>query len=395
MACENITNYLANETSRLGPWFYQKKMFGKSPWSTLIKRETYPEGIGFDFRQITYERAAPTSILSWASANAYSNGEACGACSNSFNEVDVGYTTRTTTLYKYELKSRMICIEDMRPAWETAQQISAIRDQLGAYVRHAWDQKAREDTFLSTKYKVVADGSIDGNFTSTIATAYPSACATDVLQQAVLDYYYMVLVRDGAVDGAVGNEGGQPILPLICSPELSNALLVQNDAVRQDLRWANPSELMKPLGVSRVLKGFAHVIDTFPRRFQCVNGTYTEVAPFESAAKTVLTGAEVASAYTNAPYEEATIFSRDLWTQLVPMPKSTAGAGTSFNPVSYTGEWLWKNFDSSENVFQSVGRWYGRMFSAALKVRPEFGVSFVYRRCNPSLAALPSSCAYS
>jgi hypothetical protein len=165
--------------------------------------------------------------------------------------------------------------------------------------------------------------------------------------------------------------------------------------VRQDLRWATPSELLKPLGVSRVLKGFAHVIDVFPRRFNCVSGTFTEIAPFGSEAKTILTGAELASAYLKAPYEEATIFNRELWTQLVPAPKSTVGSGTSFDPVSYTGEWAWKNFDSDENVFRSVGRWYGRAFAAALKVRPELGVSFIYRRCDPSLAAIPSTCAYS
>jgi hypothetical protein len=398
MSCEAINNYLATESSRLGPWFYQKKMFGKSPWASLVKREAWPEGIGYDFRQITYERMAPASILSWGSANAFSasaESADCGACANSFAAIDAGYTTRTTTLYKYELKSRKFCVEDFKAAWEVGQQLQAVRDGLGNYVRQAWDQKDREDTFLATKHKVVADGTIDGNFTSTTASTYPAACATDILQMPLLQYWYSILLRDGAVDGALYGDGGQPVLPLVIGPESSQNLLRQDDAERNDIRYANPQLLQMGLGGSLTYRGFTHVIDPFPRRFQCVQGVYTEVAPFTTEAKTILTGGELNSAYLLAPYEEATIYNKELWTQMVPAPKSTGGAGTEFDPVSYTGEFVWKNFDAEDNVFRSMGRWYGRMFAAARIMKTELGVSIVFRRCDPNLAAIPTVCPYS
>ena len=404
MGCEAINNYLAYESSRLGPWFYQKKMFAQSPLASLVKKAEYPREMGYDFRQITYERAAPTSILSWTAVTKADaeygfseDGEStnCGACANSFNAIDSGYSTRTCIMSKYELKSRMFCVEDFRAAWEVRQQLDALRNQLGSYVRHVWDQKYREDIFGATKYKVVADGSIDGNYSSSTATAYPSACATDILQDALLEYWYFRLIRDGAGDGQL-IPGSEPILTLVCSPELSRSLVVQDSNVREDIRYAQPGTLMNRLG-AKIMKGFAHVIDPFPRRFTCSGGTYTQVAPFASDNKTILTGAELNSSYLNAPYEEATIYHPDLYTCLVPRPITNPGGGTSFDPVSYTGEWRWANLADVDgtNVFNSMGRWYGRLWSAPLKVRPELGVSFIYRRCQTEMSAIPTTCVYS
>jgi hypothetical protein len=291
----------------------------------------------------------------------------------------------------------MVCVEDIKRSWQFAQQLQAIRSNLGQYVKLSWEQRAREDMFTFTKYKVVANGAIAGNFSATGATSYPAECATDVLQQALLDYWYARLYRDGAADGAVGQEGGAPILPLVIGPEASRALMVQNDNDRSDLQYGAPRELLKGLFASRTYRNYAHIVTPFPRRFTCAQGVYTEVAPFEAEAKTILTGGELAAAYLNAPYEEATIWNRDVMHHMVPSPTSSPGGGTSFDPVSYTGEWVFNNVKGTngENVFGSYGRFYGRMFVAPMPVRPELGVSIVFRRCNPEMAAVPSTCVYS
>lgn len=395
MACEAITNYLATESSRLGPWFYHKHMVAQSPWPQLVPRGEYPRGIGHDFRTFTAERALPTSILSWTSANAFSDGENCGACASTFNSVDVGHTTRTTTLQKIEFKSRMFCVEDLKPAWESIQQLQAIRKELGNYVTEVWNQRYQLDTFAWCKYKVVADGTIDGNYSSTIASDYPAECATDVLQQALLDYWYFRLVRDGAASGAIGGSVATPILPLLCSYEASKALLRQNDADRQDLRYAKPGELIVNLSATRVFQNFAHITIPFPRRFNCVAGAYTQVSPFTSEAKTTLTGGELNPSYLNAPYEEAIIFNRNLWRQLVPRPMTSA-AGATFSADTYTGEYKWLNdVNKDDNVWGSYGQWFARLWAAAQGVSPELGVAIVYRRCNEDMEALPSTCVYS
>jgi hypothetical protein len=232
MSCEAINNYLAYESSRLGPWFYQRGAFANSPELQMITREEYPREMGYDFRILTYERAAPTSILSWSTASAFSaDGQStdCGACANSFNAVDVGYTTRTATLYKHELKSRMVCVEDFKAAWEVKQQLDAIMDQLQNYVKLAWEQRAREDMFTFSKHKVVCDGTLYGNSTSSMAAAYPAACATDVLQQPVLDAWYSRLYRDGAAAGAVG-----PLVDAALPGELSAEAGAADDDRQRD-----------------------------------------------------------------------------------------------------------------------------------------------------------------
>jgi hypothetical protein len=399
MGCEAINNYLATESSRLGPWFYKKNAFAMSPELGMITREEYPRELGYNFRIITYERAAPTSILTWASKSAFSaSGETadCGACANSFNAIDSGYTTRTATLYGYETKSRMLCVEDFKAAWEVKQQLDALKSQLGNWVRLAWEQRAREDIFTMNKTKVVADGSYPGNYSSTQAATYPAVCPTDVLQQTLLNFWYAYLLREGAAEGAIGQDNG-PILPLIIGPETSDALIRQSTNGRTDIQYAEPKLLMKSVTASKIYRGFAHVITPFPRRFTCADGTFTEVAPYASENKTVLTGAEQAAAYQNAPYEEATIYNKLVLSHMVPNMRSSPGGGTSFDPVSYLGDWVWRNIADQDgtNVFNSQGRFYGRSFVSPKPIHPEFGVSIVFRRCVPDLAEIPTTCVYS
>jgi hypothetical protein len=242
----------------------------------------------------------------------------------------------------------------------------------------------------------VADGTIDGNYSSTGAAAYPAACATDVLQSALLDYWRLRLLRDGAGVGTLV-PGSEPILTLFISPEASRSLMVQDSAAREDIRYSNPSALLTTLG-AKIYRGFSHVTDMFARRFTCSGGTYTEVAPFEEAATDVTPKkAEIRAAYLNAPYEEAVIWHPDLYHCMVPRPENSPGGGTSFDPGSYTGEFKWANIADQDgtNVFNTMGRWYGKMWCAPMKVRPELGVAFVYRRCNSEMAALPTTCNYS
>ena len=399
MSCEAINNYLAFESGRFTRDFYIRNDFPRSPELMMVPREEYPN-IGTQFRLMTYERAAPTSILSWSAANTQSaDGVStdCGACANSFNAIDSGYTTREVTLYKYEMKSRMLCVEDFKWAWEVKQQLDALKEQLGQWTKLAWEQRAREDMFTFCRNKVVCDGSLFGTNSTTMAGTYPALCATDVLQQPLLDAWYARLYRDGSTSGSVGMNGGAPILPLIIGPEASHALIRADSNQRGDMHYGAPLELMKGLFVAKTIFNYAHIITPFPRRFTCTGGAYTEVAPFTAASATILTKGEVASAYENAPYEEAIIWNRKVMKHLVPRPMPSPGGGTSFDPVSYLGEWLWRNIADQDgtNVFNTMGRFYGRMFVAPAPIKPELGVAIVFRRCNPSLNAVPTTCVYS
>jgi hypothetical protein len=89
----------------------------------------------------------------------------------------------------------------------------------------------------------------------------------------------------------MGRENGRPIFTLVCSPEISDALIRLNAATRDDFRYSpQVSELLKPLGVERSYRGFYHLIDVQIPRYNYVPGsagiTALTVTGWDSVSRT-------------------------------------------------------------------------------------------------------------
>jgi hypothetical protein len=125
-----------------------------------------------------------------------------------------------------------------------------------------------------------------------------------VLTGGVLRDIYARLCRNGAGKNSGGMSDGAPVFPLLTSPETSD-YLIREAGTRNDLRWGNAGELLKPLGVTRSLCGFSHVLDhEVPRFTLALNGSvydFTEVTPWTYQAgniSTAISGAATASSGT-------------------------------------------------------------------------------------------------
>ena len=389
MACTAITDYVVRESGRYLDDQILRRTFGVSPWITLMPRGVFPSGMGETINILTYERAAPSDAEPTWSSMAVSDGAEGGICLPAASTVAVGSTTRNFNLARRVLEGPDFCAEEMRTPFAIMQQLDAIAGILAAYSTIEWEIRDRHEYFRLVKRKVVVNLTLTESNTS--ATTYPASCPTSILTQGVLDRYKMKLLRDGAAQSALGKVNGNPVLTAIVSAETSDNIIKRNSDARDDLRWGNPSMLLQQIGVEREYRGFFHVIDMYPRRFNCDSGTYTEYAAFADSAATKGTKSDVNSDWEAANIEESFIFDPQVMTQLIPAPVGAITGQFPFNPLNYTGIWRAVNIpDRTCNPDENIVYHRGILAAASMPKHPERGIAFAHLRCDPALDLVTS-----
>lgn len=367
------------------------RVFPFSPWIALIKKDIFPEGMGEVISNLTYERSAPTDAEpTWSSVdtNETAQGAEGGSCLPSATKISVGSTTRTWSLYRRVLEGPDFCAEDLRTPFALGQQLDRIYNILSDRIRQEWEFRYRHEYLRLTGTKVV----VNANLTEGTSTTFPATQATSVLTQGVLDRYYMKQYRNGAANSALGLENGAAVLTLLTDAETSQSLIFNNEDIRQDIRWAEPSALLKPLGVRRSYKNFYHVYDPFPIRYT-YSGGYNEVAPFSSTAATKGNKTIINNSWEVAPYTTSHIFDPSVLTSRIPRPVVAPAPHFKFDPVNYVGQIKVQNIpDRVCNPDGNIIYHRAILAQASEPVHPERGVSFVHLRCDPALN-LVSSCS--
>lgn len=390
MSCENVIDIVTRETGRFSQMIYDR-VFPTSPWIGLIAKDTFPEGMGETISNLTYERSAPTVAEPTWSDVAVTDGAIGvegGACLPAAEKISIGSTTRTWNLKRRVLEGPDFCAEELRTPFAIGAQLERIVSILAEYSRIEWEIRYRHEYLRLAGRKVV----VNANLTEGTGTGFPVAQATSVLTQGVLDKYKIKLFRDGAQLSALGRENGTAIMTLITDAETSERIIFDNEDIRQDLRWAEPSALLKPFGVNRSYRGVYHLIDSMPIRYT-YSGGYTEVAGYSTTAATKGNRAIVNPSWEVAPYTTSHFFDRTVFTARIPRPVVAPQAKFKFDPISYMGEFKAMNIlDRICNPDGNILYHRAILAEASEPVHPERGISFVHLRCDPALN-LVTSCS--
>ena len=396
MACTNIENLLITESGRIGADIYRKTL-NTSPWTTLVKQEAWPDEMGTTVNVLIYERTLPASGGSITFSDVAYNGVGTqvigatpsgsntgpGTCAVAGNDLGFAQTLRTYNLQQAAINSPDICLNDLRFPVRRQEQLRNIMAVLSENTQYAWENRYRDEYVRLANYNVnanqtellAANGQTKGSFST-------SNLPTSRLTQGILRYFYSRLIRDGAAQNAYGKENGAPVFLLITSPEASDDLIKLNADIRQDLRYAKPSELIQPLGVERSYAGFYHLVDTMTPRYDFVGGAFVRRNPYATDASASKGTRFIPNpAYFTAEYEDSIIFHPDVFTSLVAKPISSTGA-MAFDPQSYRGDFRWRNIPSRDcNPDGTIGFFRAIFSSGSKPVRPELGVVIRHKRC--------------
>lgn len=436
-----VNTVLAQEANRIGSDVH-KRLLHTSPWIDLIKKATFPEGMGSKLTSLVYDRALPANDAGSSLINS-SNWIDMGAFNttgNSFGTskaqgaqplLDAGTTTanpasgrgfisvskqlKQYSIKKIALESPKMSIEDMRFAAHRTEQLRAVIDLLTSASKNAWEDRYRRefDKLAGNIVPCLASGTklydvIDkSDHAADAATGLKSGTATaDVnlnddfdtagtpvdktptanISNAILDKIYFQLVRKGAGSNAYGRENGRPVFGIVLSSEASYQL--QTEAgFRDDVRYNSSAvgDLVAPLGVEKSFRGFYHLIDDLAPRFNVdgTDGTVNEVSPYSINAGVVTMNSD----YDEANFEAAYIIHPEVFESLIPEPVSV-GNGISFDPCSYKGDFKWTNIpDATDNPDGTIGFFRGVLASASKPIKTDLGYVVLFKRNSSTPAA--------
>jgi hypothetical protein len=432
-----INTILAEEANRIGSDVHQRMMH-TSPWIDLVKKSTFPEGMGYQLTTLIYDRSVPTTDpggdnygTRWDSVGALDSGgnvfnsslldQPLDDTANSVqgpngpgNDGATGLATSgdrrnyvhfSKQLKKYSIErsiveSPRISVDDLRYAAHRQEQLRAVIDTLSESTRHIWEQRYRDEfdrlagTFVVCKKAAssfsttVNSKPVEGQDTATIgafntgpADAGNASSIDANISNALLDKIYFQLIRKGASQGAYGRENGRPVFGFVCSSEASNQLITESEAFRDNLRYNNArvGELVQPLGVERSYRGFYHLVDDLAPRFNDAAGgagLLERVEPYD--VENGLT--TVNGAYDSAPYEVAYVIHPEVMESQIPAPFSGSN-GLTFNPVNYSGDFKWTNILSeATNPDGTVGFFRGVLAAASKPIKTDFGYVIIFKR---------------
>lgn len=389
LGCELISDILARESGRFGGEIYRRN-FNRSPWVKLVRRGTFPNGMGTQISTLTYERSAPTDAEpTWTAITAVTDGAEGGNCLPPVTKVGIASTTRNYNLARRALEGPDFCVEDIRFSFQLRDQLEAVIDILAEYTMIEWEIRDRHEYLRLVKTKVTVNAALTESQATT--APYFTGCPTSMLTQGVLNRWKVKLLRDGASNSALGTDGGSPVLTLITDAETSDDLIFRNADIRQDLRWGAPNKLLAPFGVEKTYRGFYHLIDMYPIRGNCIGGTFTEEPAFILAAATKGQKAEVRVGWERANAMVSFIFDPMVFQQLIPEPISNPATKFNFDPVNYTGLWRVMNIkDRICNPDGTILYHRGILAAASKPVHVERGVAFLHLRCDPALNLITS-----
>ena len=439
-----INTILAEEANRIGNDIH-KRVLHTSPWINLVKQTSFPDGLGYQLATLVYDRAIPTVSDGGAAGTNWAAVGTTQSSANAFNTVTEGgdslkdtltetagvggnnrsFLKITKELKEYSLKraiieSPRISLEDLRFATHRQDQLRAVMDTMTEATRFTWEQRYRDEferlaanlvlceTTGSTIQTLVDDNATDNttkdnkfegvnivgtttagtnieNTTNATETTNASEALANV-SNAIMDKVYYSLVRKGGGSNAYGRENGRPVFGLVLSSEASYQL--QTEAgFRDDVRYNNAkvSDLIAPLGVEKSFRGFYHLVDDMAPRFSIIdNGTAAAVSPYSISATGVVT---MNGSYDTADYEAAYVIHPEVMESQIPAPLSGAGA-IKFDPVSYKGEWKWKNIPHEHvNPDGTLGFFRGVLASASKPIKTDLGYVILFKRTSSTPAA--------
>jgi hypothetical protein len=269
-----VIDQLFRETGRTAE-IIARSVYQHSPYIDLIPRGAYPAGLG---NSIVYQQFENNRIqrelINFQNVTGTTYGSTSSQCTFSGPEVGNGMTQKSLQLVNFFMTSKWFCAKDFTTAFEFENQWGNIIDNFAENTRWVLETHGRNEAARIAGEKIVLTSNINRNQNDTSSPhAFPTSggnpiVPTSQLTQDHLSKFYMEIQSRGAgVQSAYGMESGRPVYALIAGAETSDRILRNINAQRLDLNYGKPDELLRPLGVDRTFRGFAHIHDLYPSRY--------------------------------------------------------------------------------------------------------------------------------
>lgn len=383
-------NQLAAESGRISE-LVASKAIADLPFNRLVKQANFPTQMGQTLQTLIYQRTTVPDVSSDAWSEVGFNDGTGTSCNPTPQQINYAFSYKSYNLAQLAVKSPVLCINDIRYAWEFAEQLGEQYRVLAENTRWIWENRYQDEFLRLSGNHVVLD-SLDPYNCSVSGSDqdFPAVEPITTLQQGYLDAFWLSLARDSA-EGYYAKIDGQKQFCLLGSPEIINALKKQNSDIRQDIRFSSEANtLLAPLGATWSYMNFVYVSNIQTPRYNFVDGEYVRVPYYTTQAAYSGNQAIVNPAYLTAEYEVAFIWNPEVYTSRVASAITSPGGNTKFDAVNYRGDFVWRNIlDNNCNILGNQGYFYSLSMQGSQPKRTEWGYSILYKRtasCNYNVA---------
>lgn len=392
LTCAAANDLLARNDENFGPWIHEAAR-ESDIWNLegFITAAPFPEGSGYTHRSIMIEGMTTGSAEDdWAAISASSGGVINPLSAPTIGDLTWGQSYANWAPKYKSYKTPCISLDDLRFDHDVVSQLTATVNQLSQLTAEWNGNRARYEAArlmpqISCRPGYGPNGIVGVTDTTQMVNKTGVVHPTAQLHQSHLDDAWEYLLSQGAgkPSSRANVIDGEPVLTLVTSRQTSDNI-IRASGIRDDYRWGDPGALLKPLGVRKVYKGFAHVTDVELPRFDIVAGQLVRRLKWSMSATDSGEGRVLNSAWVTAGIELNYILPRDCYTKRVinPFGQNVAGASFMDRPEYYNASFFWHNQrDNSTNIFGKIGRWVGLSANASEPVYPKRGLTILAKRC--------------
>lgn len=356
--------------------------------SALIEKGEIPEGAGYSYNTVLYQRSNPTGGSGWQ-AIAQEDGTS-NNCVMTPSTTNPAMNLISWSAEGRQVRSNVICFEDLRRAYNVREQLDQQHENFARGIVDLWEDRDNLKWFENSGYKVIANASLSQNYLSSqMPLTPPSTRAV----QGILDILYERLSVDGACEEPYATADGVPLITAIMSMQQHRNIVKEDSSVRNDFNFAFQGDgfagpLMKSWGSDmKNYGGFHHVVNIRQPRYDWIGGAWTQRDYYTTAAATLGTASVVNPAFTNAAYEDIYLWHKLGMKRNMPNPGSSYGSGTSFDPVKWNGAVVWVNVKNTDenstayNPFGNRGQYYAALQAGWQGIKQNYCYALRVQRC--------------
>jgi hypothetical protein len=313
-----------------------------------------PQYDGYDgWRKVQITRRAAEAALS---------GENDG-CGYKWEDVGHGMETISYDLMQRDLRTKPICVKDIRTFWQYREVQNLIFQNLTNISANMREQLNRNATMgFAVKY-IALPGLPTNQFDPHQLPVIPSGVEVGKLSYLLLLQLYHPLAQE-AGQYALSNLNGAPAFGLVGHPETLHDMYYTDTNVRTDIRECrgesgNACDLIKRYNFLEAIGPFILMPDlNAPRYNRDANGNLSRVFPYDREVPIEIGTRPMSNPeYHTAEFEMCLILTRDLFALRTRRPLTSVGGETNFDSEVPMFQWKWHNPDRCEDPYRRTGRY--------------------------------------
>lgn len=338
-------------------------------WTDLFPVKPFPDGVGLVLQKVRFHGDIGPQYdgfdgwrkvqISRNAANAALCGENDG-CGYKWEDVGHGMETVDYDLMQRDLRTKPICVKDIRTFWQYQQVQNLIFRNLTNITANMREQLNRNAAMMfAVKHLAMPNLPFNQADPYTLPNI-PSGVELGRLSYRLLLNLYHPLGQE-ASEYALAQVNGMPSFGVIAHPETLHDMVYENPDLRIDLRECNETscQLIKRYNFLEGIGPFILMPDLYaPRYNRDAAGVLSRVFPFDRNFPIEIGTRPITNPeYHTAEFELVILMTRDLFALRTRKPLSSVGGETNFDAETGLFSWKWHNPERCEDPYRRVGRY--------------------------------------